>query len=1056
MRDFEIFNNQLHSSEINKLDDYYRIPEGDALQTLIDHTDFYQKNQLAIEKCAAELVAKVRSKHIGKGSLDAFLLEYGLDTNEGVALMCLAEALLRIPDKKTRDALIEDKIGGAKWGEHSGKSSSLFVNAATWGLMLTGKVVKLGTYSDNNMSKAVKSLRSKTSDPIIRQAVKTAMKILGREFVLGTDIKEAFERAKKCEAEGYTYSYDMLGEAARTDADAEYYYNAYKNAIIELAKIANKSDPNENPGISIKLSALDPRYEYSQFKRVKEKLYPRLKELALMAKNADIGFTIDAEETDRLTISFELLKDLSYEQELAGWNGLGLALQSYSKRSFYVIDFLADLARKSNRRFMLRLVKGAYWDAEIKISQVEGLKDFPLFTRKAATDVSYMACAHKILQNTDVFYPQFATHNAYTVAAILELAKSLNYYDFEFQRLHGMGDALYKQIINKNNNPNIHCRIYAPVGGYEHLLAYLVRRLLENGANSSFVNKLIDENVPVSKLVESPYEKVLSQKLTPNNQIRLPENLFKDRKNSMGVDLSNNNVREKLELDLNKILKDNSDSFIGHSIIDGKKVLSNDPKIKYNPANLSEKVGVIHQATADDANRAVESAYRAQIKWNKTDVNIRAACLEKFADKLEENKELFYTIAIKEAGKTLKNCVGEIREAIDFCRYYAAQARKDMAQAEVLPGPTGESNTLQLSGKGVFACISPWNFPLAIFTGQVVAAIVTGNAVVAKPAEQTSIIATLAVKLMHESGIPQDIMQLVVGRGSVVGNALALHPKVCGVVFTGSTETARMINMNLAQKEGPIATLIAETGGQNCMIVDSSALPEQVVRDTVMSAFDSAGQRCSALRVLYLQEEIADKFITMIKGAMDALVVDNPEKLSTDVGPVIDTAALSGLQEHVELMSKNNNAKILHKCQILAENGNFLAPHLIEINNINELKKEQFGPILHVIKYKSSELEQVIADINGTGFGLTFGIHSRISHYVDKIINNIHAGNCYVNRNTIGAIVGVQPFGGEGLSGTGPKAGGPRYLYRMCNEKTVSVDTTASGGNASLMSLTDE
>jgi len=1033
-----------------KLSQVYRQNEDQIITMLIEAARLPGDVNEKIQHRARDLVAAVRGKRLGKGGLDAFMYHYNLSSEEGIALMCLAEALLRIPDKETQDKLIKAKLSEADWSVHSGKSNSLFVNAATWGLMLTGKVYDWDELTAKNLWANLKKFAGRRGEPVIRQAANYAMKILGKQFVMGRNIEEALKRAKQLERVGYRYSYDMLGEAARTEIDAERYYQNYREAILAIGKNSAGKGAIVGPGISVKLSALHPRYEFAKYDDVMARVVPRLLELSIMAKEQNIGLTVDAEEADRLDLSLDIFKKVFEAEELANWNGFGLAVQAYQKRAYYVVDWLATLAKTHNKSIMIRLVKGAYWDSEIKLSQELGVEGYPVFTRKMSTDVSFLACAKKIIEYGNLFYPQFATHNAHSLAAVLEMMGDRK--DFEFQCLHGMGQALYDEVVGKDKL-NIPCRIYAPVGSHEDLLAYLVRRLLENGANTSFVNRIVDDQDPIDKLIEDPVEKVAALTEKPHRQIPLPRDIYGDnRKNARGVDLTNIATLTELQ----KSLEQAGDiQYQAGPIISGKMSKEN-AKAVTSPTNLNTIVGHVSQASTKDVETALAAAYKAQEGWDKTPVQERAKCLLKAADLLEENMATFMAIAIKEAGKTLPDAVAEVREAIDFCRYYANEAITKMDQPTLMPGPTGELNQLSLHGRGVIVCISPWNFPLAIFMGQVTAALVTGNTVIAKPAEQTSIIATEAVKLLLEAGTPKDVLHLLPGDGETVGASLVNDRRTCGVMFTGSTQTAKAIQKALANKPGPIAPFIAETGGQNAMIVDSSALPEQVVRDVVLSAFGSAGQRCSALRVLYIQDDVADEIITMLKGAMAEISIGDPALLETDVGPVIDEDAKSMLVAHFNDMKKE--AKLIYQVPLTEkhEAGCFFAPCAFEIPSIKVLSQEFFGPFLHVVRFKADKLPDVIEDINNTGYGLTLGVHSRIESTIQEIINNVHVGNMYINRTMTGAIVGVQPFGGEGLSGTGPKAGGPHYLSKLCNERALSVNTTASGGNASLMSLSED
>lgn len=1012
------------------------------LQQATLSTDALQR----INNTARDLVQKVRDKRLKGAGLDAFLYEYDLSSAEGIALMCLAEALLRIPDKKTMDDLLRDKITNVDWISHAGKSDSFFVNAATWGLVLTGKVL---TPNESKLGGVLKDFVKRSGAPIIRKSVQQAMKLLGHQFVMGETIEDAIKRAVESEAQGYRYSYDMLGEAARTMADAERYFTAYQKAIEMIGKAAQGKGFIEGPGISIKLSALHPRYEFAHRELVVPILAGKLKTLALQAKAHNIGLTVDAEEADRLETSLDIIEAVFADPALNGWEGFGLAVQSYQKRAPFVIDWLVDLARKHQRRWMVRLIKGAYWDAEIKNAQVRGLASYPVFTRKASTDVSFIACARKILQFPAEIYPQFATHNAYTVAAVLEMAGDNR--NFEFQCLHGMGHTLYDQVVGPNNL-NIPARVYAPVGGHEDLLAYLVRRLLENGANTSFVNRIVDANVPIADIIADPVARVRSLDFKPHPKIPLPHDIYgAERKNSVGIDLTDQNELRDLQQAMEKAL---TKTWTAGPIINGIEQTSAHAEPVRNPANRQQIVGQVVLATVEQTEQAIAGAYQAAARWDMTDVVERALCLDRAADLFEKRMPEFMALATCEAGKTAADGIAEVREAIDFCRYYATRARQDL-DLHLLPGPTGELNQLTLHGRGVIGCISPWNFPLAIFIGQVTAALVAGNCVIAKPAGQTPLIAAAAVRVLHEAGIPKDVLHYLPGSGSVVGAKLVADERVAGIVFTGSTETARGINQTLANRTGAIVPLIAETGGQNAMIVDSSALPEQVVADVVNSAFGSAGQRCSALRVLFVQEDIAPKLISMLRGAMAELKLGDPSLLDTDIGPVIDEGARKTLQDHFERMQKE--AKLIYQVSLPSNaiQGTYFAPCAFEIDSLSRLTREVFGPVLHIIRYAAKDLDKVIEAINNTGYGLTLGIQSRIDGNIQYICERLRVGNQYVNRTMIGAVVGVQPFGGEGLSGTGPKAGGPHYLLRMCTERALSVNTTAAGGNASLLCLTE-
>jgi RHH-type transcriptional regulator, proline utilization regulon repressor / proline dehydrogenase / delta 1-pyrroline-5-carboxylate dehydrogenase len=1026
----------------------YRADETETVERIVAAATLPEEVSARISAHAHDLVAEARRRRLGKGGIDALLHEYALSTPEGVALMCLAEALLRIPDAATIDRLIRDKLAPADWARHLGHSDSLLVNASTWGLMLTGRL--LGSSADDgDLTAALRRLLARSGEPVVRQAVTAAMRVLARQFVMGRTIAEALERAAAPEREGYRHSYDMLGEAARTAADARHYFESYEAAIAAIGATVAGRDIEAAPGISVKLSALHPRYEEAQRARVLRELTPVLTALALRAKKAGIGFTIDAEEAERLELSLDLIATLALDPALAGWNGLGLAVQAYQKRALPLLDWLADLARRSRRRLMLRLVKGAYWDSEIKRSQERGLGGYPVFTRKMSTDVSYLACVRNILAAPDAFFAQFATHNAHTLAAVIELAGERS--DYEFQRLHGMGEALYEQVVGaeKLGRP---CRVYAPVGSHEDLLAYLVRRLLENGANTSFVNRLVDEQARTDEIVADPVARVAALKEKPHPRIPLPRDLYgPERRNARGIDLSN----PARQMALAEAMEAAAGPWQAAPIIGGAERPC-PARAALDPADRRREIGTVSEATPEHIETALAQAAAAAPGWDAVPAPTRAAALERAADLLETRMADFMALILREGGRTIPDALAELREAVDYCRYYALRARADFAAPIVLPGPTGERNTLALAGRGVFACIAPWNFPLAIFMGQVVAALAAGNAVIAKPAEQTPLVAAAAVRLLHEAGIPGDVLHLLPGDGPGVGATLVRDPRIAGIAFTGSTETARAINLALAERPGPIIPFIAETGGQNALIVDSSALPEQVVGDAVASAFNSAGQRCSALRVLFLQDDIAPRVLAMLEGAMRELAIGDPGLLSTDVGPVIDDAARSVLLAHAARMSRDGRLIAELPLPADTEHGFFFAPRAFEIDRLDLLEGEVFGPILHVIRWRADALDQVLDAIAKTGYGLTLGIHSRIDDTVRRIHQRLRIGNTYVNRNMIGAVVGVQPFGGEGLSGTGPKAGGPHYLHRFATERTLSIDTTASGGNATLLSLQEE
>jgi RHH-type transcriptional regulator, proline utilization regulon repressor / proline dehydrogenase / delta 1-pyrroline-5-carboxylate dehydrogenase len=994
----------------------------------------------AIEQTARDLVMKIRAKR-HEGGLDAFLQEYALTSDEGVALMCLAEALLRVPDAATADRLIKDKIAGADWQSHRGASDSSFVNASTWALMLTGKVLKLEEDSPRRWTGIFRKAVTRSGEPVIRQAMTYAMRIMGGQFVLGRTIGEALDKSR--EAKTYLYSFDMLGEAALTREDAARYLDSYKAALASIAAKAAPGTLAERPSLSVKLSALHPRYEVLRRAQVMDELLPTIGGLAAEAKAKGIALTIDAEESERLVLSLDLFEALARDSTLSGWNGLGLAVQAYQKRAPAVLDWLRLLAQATGRQLPVRLVKGAYWDTEIKRAQEQGLDGYPVYTRKAATDVSYLACMRQMLAAGPAFFPQFATHNAHSVATGLVLGQENA---FEFQRLHGMGAALYDEVVaaKKNARP---CRVYAPVGSHEDLLAYLVRRLLENGANTSFVNRLADDAAPIGEIIADPVAALEAQGAGPHPRIPVPPQIYAPRRNARGVLVMEDSVRAGLIAEIGKA---QSKPAMVRPILAGKEEASMPLREVRNPAALGEIVGHAADATPEMAARAVEIASRAFVDWDRQGGAARAVILERAADLFERDMALLCGLCMSEAGKTLSNAIGDVREAVDFLRYSAAGARARFGEGEAMPGPTGEANRLRLAGRGVFACIAPWNFPAAIFTGQVAAALAAGNAVVAKPAEQTPVIAAAIVRLFHEAGVPPEALNLVTGDGRI-GAALIAHPDVAGVAFTGSTEVARTINRTLAAKDGPIATLIAETGGLNAMIADSTALPEQLVKDAVASAFDSAGQRCSALRLLFVQSDIAPKVIKMLAGAMEELKTGNPRDLTVDVGPVIDAEAKATLYAHIARMTAQ--ARLIARGPAAAGEGHFVVPHAFELTRAGELTRETFGPILHVVRFDGAHLDKVCEAINATGYGLTLGIHTRIAAAADEIAGRVRAGNIYVNRNQIGAVVGVQPFGGEGLSGTGPKAGGPHYLPRFAVERTRTDNTAAAGGNASLLSI---
>ena len=970
--------------------------------------------QSEVQSRALGLVEKVRAQK-SPNLLEAFLAEYGLSTDEGVGMMCLAEALLRVPDSPTIDALIEDKIVPGRWGRHLNRSSSSLVNASTWALLLTGKLL-----NPDLASGIVDSLRAtvkRIGEPAVRVIIGEAMKELGRQFVLGRDIDEALEHSGGLKEKGYTFSYDMLGEAARSEADARRYHLSYSEAISALAPDCTGSSVRQNPGISVKLSALHPRFEHGQRERVMTELLGRVSALAQIARSASMGFNIDAEESERLDLTLDIIEALMDEPALAHWEGFGVVVQAYHLDAGAVIDWLHTLAKRRQRRIMVRLVKGAYWDTQIKRAQVMGLETYPVFTRKAGTDLSYLTCAQKLLAGRDCFYPQFATHNAHTMATIMALAGRPDG-SFEFQRLHGMGESLHRLVREEEGFP---CRVYAPVGAHRDLLAYLVRRLLENGANSSFVNQLLDQDIPSAKVVSDPLDQIRRVANAPSHpDIPQPADLYRpERRNSAGRDLEDRQAVETLQQEMVPF-KDR----LWQPLPDSIPSLSGAMREAHNPANPREQVGVVREGSVDDVDPAIERAEKALDSWQALSPGARAALLNRAADLYETHFAELMALAGREAGKTLLDGVAEIREAVDFLRYYASR---------------GENLSPSIMPKGVFVCISPWNFPLAIFTGQVSAALAAGNCVIAKPAEQTPLMASRAVELMHEAGIPKDVLQCLPGPGETVGAMLAASVRIDGVCFTGSIETARYIHRSMALTGNSAAPLIAETGGINAMLVDSTALPEQVVRDVLVSAFQSAGQRCSALRILYLQEDIKDRVLELLFGAMDELQLGDPLDNATDVGPVIDASALAEIRSYCE--REKTAGRLLKQLEVPGD-GHFMGPSVVEVAGIGDIGREIFGPVLHVATFAAGQIEKVLSDINRQGYGLTLGLHSRVDARVQQIIDRAHVGNIYVNRNQIGAVVGTQPFGGEGLSGTGPKAGGPLYLSRFC-KKTPSEAPSA-------------
>jgi RHH-type proline utilization regulon transcriptional repressor/proline dehydrogenase/delta 1-pyrroline-5-carboxylate dehydrogenase len=1010
-----------------------------AVGRLLELAQFGPEARERIHGRASRLALRLRADASGQGGVEAFMHAYSLSSHEGVMLMCLAEALLRIPDSDTADKLVKDKLGDVQWQNRLLAGGNFFVNASTYGLMLSGRVLNWDQPGDA-LGSRVGRLVSRLGEPVVREALRQAMRVLGRQFVLGQTVAEAIERAKRAHSRGFLYSFDMLGEAARTEEDARRYFESYSAALDEIARSAPAGDLHSRWSLSIKLSALHPRYEAGQWRRVRGELFPTALELLRQAREAGIAVTIDAEETERLEPSLDLLDGLARDDALAGWNGLGLAVQAYQKRALPLIGWLEELARSSRRRIPVRLVKGAYWDSEVKRAQQQGFSDYPVFTRKIATDVSYLACARRLLAARDVFYPQFATHNAHSLAAVVEMSGDAAGY--EFQKLHGMGESLYKDL-KRSENIGVPCRVYAPVGSHTDLLPYLVRRLLENGANSSFVHQVVDPATSLDRLIADPAERLAALESKRHPAIPLPRDLFEpERRNAPGIDLAAPSDLIRLR---GMMAAAERQSYRASPATGGTARPVRDP------ANGERVVGEVVFGDAAAAEAAVRRAASGFAGWAETPVEQRARILERAAELLEDDAGPLLALCVREAGKTLAASIADWREGIDFLRYYASQARRLMAAPTLLPGPTGEDNRLQLHPRGVFVAISPWNFPIAIFAGQVAAALAAGNTVVAKPAEATSLVAARVVDLLHRAGVPAEALVLLPGEGRLVGPVLVTDPRVAGVVFTGSTATAQAINRAMAATDHAIRPLIAETGGLNAMIVDSSALAEQVVVDVVESAFRSAGQRCSALRVLFVQDDVAERIERMLAGAMAELVVGDPGDLATDVGPVIDAAAKAKLMRHADRMGEIG--RLIHRVELddACKRGSFVPPMAFAIDRLSRLEAESFGPILHVVPFAADRLDAVVDAINASGWGLTFGIHSRIDDTIERATSRIRAGNVYVNRNIIGAVVGSQPFGGEGLSGTGFKAGGPSYLLRFTTERTVTVNTAAVGGNLGLL-----
>ncbi|MFT5703620.1 MAG: RHH-type proline utilization regulon transcriptional repressor/proline dehydrogenase [Rickettsiales bacterium] len=1012
--------------------------ESQVMAEMVSYLDGFNEDNSGILRKAYQMVESARNFE-AKISVESFLNKYNLSTKEGVALMCLAEALLRIPDSETANKLIESTFEETNWKQYLKDEDSFYFNASSWGMLLTGKTIEIGSDAEDKPFTFLRNVFRKTSEPVIRKALKAAMHLVALQFVMGQTIDKALAKASKYEKMGYIFSYDILGEGARSTDQAETYFESYKAAIHKIGKYHSKNlnqDPLEKSGVSIKLTALHPRYELIKKERVFKELLPKIVELLTIAKEYNLTVSIDAEEARRLDLELEIFGAICKMPEFVGWSGIGFVLQAYQKRSFYVIEYLANLAKETNRIIPIRLVKGAYWDSEIKFAQSAGLEHFPVFTNKYHSDVAYLACAKKLFENSDSFFPQFATHNAHSIAAIRQYAGDKK---FELQRLYGMGESLYCEVVKE-----VPCRIYAPIGRHKDLLAYLIRRLLENGANSSFANMLLDKEIPVEKIIEDPIAKVKAFGGFSNETIARPSKLYgSSRENSKGIDFGNVGQFKNLQEELVKFT-DSKWNF-------ENEALSGNVVEIFNPSEKSQIVGTIKEGTEENVIIASKKAHKAFENWKNVDVKIRADILRKTADLIEENHVELMALCIKEAGKTINDAVAEIREAVDFCRYYAFQAEKLMGEAISLPGITGETNQLSLHPKGVFACISPWNFPLAIFAGQIMAALATGNTVIAKPAEQTPLIASKMVELCHLAGIPKDVLQLITGKGAIVGSALIKQEEIKGVCFTGSTATAKNIQRALADRPDEIITLIAETGGQNSMIADSSTLPEQLVDDVLLSSFSSAGQRCSALRILFLPEVIADEVLELASNAAGEMEVGNPWNLKTDIGPVIDETAKANLQKHIDYLENSKGAKLIYKLKIndLEKDGSFFAPQIWEIDDLDLLQGENFGPILHVFRYKNGE--NLIQKINDLKFGLTFGMHTRIHDQYKDIEKRINAGNIYINRNITGAIVESQPFGGEGLSGTGFKAGGPHYLLKFISERTLSINVSAIGGNIDLL-----
>ncbi|MCW8196714.1 bifunctional proline dehydrogenase/L-glutamate gamma-semialdehyde dehydrogenase PutA [Proteobacteria bacterium 005FR1] len=1024
--------------------------EVDCVKELFKNIELSPQQRARISERAETLINRSRKNKHKRDPLDAFLEQFGLNTTEGIALMCLAEALLRIPDPDTADKLIQEKLLKGNWQQHLGQSKSNFVNASTWGLLFTGKWLRFEE-SQKSTRKWLNYFFDRFSEPVLRKVMLQAMRIMGNQYILGRSIEEALRRLPKEYPGDTLFSFDALGEGARTRADADRHFAGYQSVIAQLGDYAHGLEAGQQHGVSIKLSALHPRYQWTQRDRVHRELLPKVVALAIAAREADVALSIDAEEAERLDICLDIFAQLALNPKLKDWPGLGFVLQAYQKRAVLTADWLSALAKQRAAPLNVRLVKGAYWDREIKRTQQMGLPEYPVFTRKANTDLSYLVCAKQLLDaDADTLYPQFATHNATTIASIFELAGER---PFELQRLHGMGELLYDQLDSAmmpgRKLPPV--RVYAPVGNHPDLLPYLVRRLLENGANSSFVNQFLDEALPAHRLAIDALSLVEASQSLRNARIPLPEKLFSHRANSRGLDLENPADASKVT---EAVAHAEFDSRYQPLISGGNRESEGQPIIVHNPANRSE-LSLYQEADENSIDGAIQAAATAQRTWDLLGGYRRAELLDRIAQKFEENKLRLIGLICREAGRTLVDAEAEVREAIDFCYYYGQQARRHFSAPEPLESPTGEENSYSLHGRGVFLCISPWNFPMAIFVGQVTAALAAGNTVIAKPAEQTTLVGIEIVRLMFEAGLPENVLHLLPGDGARLGPKLLKHRRVAGVAFTGSTETARIIHQQLAQRPGPIIPLIAETGGINTMLVDSTALTEQVVDDVLKSAFYSAGQRCSALRVLYLQEDSADQVLEMLYGACDQLTIGDPSEVATDIGPIIDGEALTALQDYVEHARKSKRTLYRYETSRVPKTGHFIGPHIFEVDKLADVDREIFGPVLHVIRYRREQLKQIIDDINHAGYGLTLGIHSRIEGWAESIFQRTQVGNTYVNRNMIGAVVGVQPFGGHNLSGTGPKAGGPHYLFQFAAEKVLTVNTVATGGNAALFNLGD-